>query len=186
MEDRSADVAPDPTIETTLLAQGYALAGSAWKENGWDIDDATQDTKDLTVFFRANVAKPDHTILWAFSVGTFVAFKSVEQFGGIYDGALCSCAVGAGATRIWDNGVPALLAYDVLFGIPGTWGTVGEVRNDIDFETEVQPKLIGEVSNPLNFPKFEFIRLVAGIPGRGITPPAPPAFYPGWVMSDMP
>ena len=185
VDNRSADVAPDPTIETTLLAQGYALAGSAWKENGWDIDDATQDTKDLTVFFRANVAKPDHTILWAFSVGTFVAFKSVEQFGGIYDGALCSCAVGAGATRIWDNGVPALLAYDVLFGIPGTWGTVGEVRNDIDFETEVQPKLIGEVSNPLNFPKFEFIRLVAGIPGRGITPPAPPAFYPGWVISDM-
>ncbi|HJX92432.1 MAG TPA: hypothetical protein VJ372_18170 [Pyrinomonadaceae bacterium] len=185
VDNRSADVAPDPTIETTLLAQGYALAGSAWKENGWDIDDATQDTKDLTVFFRANVAKPDHTILWAFSVGTFVAFKSVEQFGGIYDGALCSCAAGAGATRVWDNGVPALLAYDILFGIPGTWGTVGEVRNDIDFETEVQPKLIGEVSNPLNFPKFEFIRLVAGIPGRGITPPALPAFYPGWVLSDM-
>ena len=72
-----------------------------------------------------------------------------------------------------------------MFGIPGTWGTVGEVRNDIDFETEVQPKLIGEVSNPLNFSKFEFIRLVAGIPGRAITPPAPPSFFPGWVLSDM-
>jgi hypothetical protein len=26
-------------------------------------------------------------------------------------------ALGRGATRIWDNGVPALLAYDILFGI---------------------------------------------------------------------
>ena len=62
-----ADVAPDPTIErpsrSRLCARRFCL-----EENGWDIDDATQDTKDLTVFFRANVAKPDHTILWAFSV----------------------------------------------------------------------------------------------------------------------
>ena len=137
--------------------------------------------------FSSEPTSPSLTIQfsWHSQSEHFVAFKSVEQFGGIYDGALCSCAGGAGATRIWDNGVPALLAYDILFGIPGTWGTVGEVRNDIDFETEVQPKLIGEVSNPLNFPKFEFIRLVAGVPGRGITPPAPPAFYSGWVMSDM-
>jgi hypothetical protein len=55
----------------------------------------------------------------------------------------------------------------------------------LDFETEVQPKLISEVSNPANFPRFEFIRLVAGTPGRGITPPPPPAFYPGWVFTDM-
>jgi hypothetical protein len=61
----------------------------------------------------------------------------------------------------------------------------GDVRDDIDFETEVQPKLVGEVSNPANFPKFEFIRLVTGTPGRGINPPPPPAFYPGWVFTDM-
>ena len=46
-------------------------------------------------------------------------------------------AGGAGATRLWDSGVPLYLAYDVLFGIPSSWGTVGEVRNDIDFDTEV-------------------------------------------------
>ena len=69
--------------------------------------------------------------------------------------------------------------------MPSSWGNFGDVRNDIDFETEVQPKLFGEVSNPANFPKFEFIRLVTGTPGRGINPPSPPAFYPGWVFTDM-
>ncbi len=45
------------------------------------------------------------------------------------------------------------------------------------------PKLLGEVSVPANFPKFEFIRLVGGNPGRGLTAPA--GFYPTWVFTDM-
>src|SRR4030095_14739184 len=56
------------------------------------------------------------------------------------------------------------------------------IRNDIDFDTEVLAKLAPELSNIANFPKFEFLRLVAGTPGRGITPPPPPAFYPGWAL----
>ncbi|MDH3530677.1 MAG: hypothetical protein OEQ28_14030, partial [Acidobacteriota bacterium] len=38
---------------------------------------------------------------------------------------------------------------------------------------------------PANFPAFEFMRLVAGTPGRGINPPPPPDFYPSWVVTDM-
>ncbi len=185
VDNRTADLAPSPALIAPLLAQGYALAGSAFKDNGWDIEDAVQDTKDLSVFFRDNVAKPDHTILWAISLGAFVGFKSMEEFGGIYDGALCTCGEGSGATRIWDSGVPAYLAYDIVFGVPSSWGTVGEVRNDLDFDTEVLPELIPQLSDPANFPKFEFIRLVAGTPGRGLTPPSPPNFYPGWVVTDF-
>ena len=78
-----------------------------------------------------------------------------------------------------------MLAYDVLFGIPSPWGTVGEVRNDIDFETDVLPKLVPEPRNIANFPKWEFIRLVSSTPGRGITPPPPPGFFPGWAITDF-
>ncbi len=185
IDNRSVELAPAPALVPPLLAQGYALAGSAFKDNGWSIDDGIKDTKDLTVFFRENVARPDRTILWAISFGAFVGFKSMEQFDGIYDGVLCTCGEGSGATRIWDQGVPGFLAYDIIFGIPNSWGTVGEVRNDLDFETEVAPKLVSEVSIPTNFPKFEFIRLAAGIPGQGLVPPPPPNFYPGWVLTDF-
>ncbi|MCM3903770.1 MAG: hypothetical protein ND866_18875 [Pyrinomonadaceae bacterium] len=41
------------------------------------------------------------------------------------------------------------------------------------------------MSSPATFPKFEFLRLVGGVPGRGLTPPPPPNFYPGWVFIDM-
>ena len=185
IDDRTADVAPNAALEAPLLAQGFALAGTAFKDNGWDIKDAIQDVKNLSVFFRDNVAPPQRTILVAASFGTLVGFKSMEQFGGIYDGALCLCGAGAGATRIWDSGVPIYLAYDVIFGIPPSWGTVGDVRDDLDFDTEVLAKLAPELSNIANFPKFEFIRLVAKIPGRGLTPPPPPAFYPGWALTDF-
>lgn len=185
VDNRNADVAPNPALEAPLLAQGFALAGTAYKDNGWAIGDAIQDVKNLAVFFRDNVAQPQRTIIVAASLGTFVGYKSMEQFDGIYDGALCLCTAGSGATRLWDSGVPLYLAYDVIFGIPPSWGTVGEVRNDIDFDTEVLAKLAPELSNIANFPKFEFIRLVAKNPGRGIVPPPPPAFYPGWALTDF-
>ncbi|HEY8563268.1 MAG TPA: hypothetical protein VIL74_23015 [Pyrinomonadaceae bacterium] len=185
VDNRTAELAPNSAPAAALLAQGFALSGSAYKDNGWAVEEGVQDMKNVVTYFRDNVAKPDRTILWAFSMGTVVGFKSMEQFGGIYDGALCGCAVGAGATQAWDAAGDLALAYDTIFGMPGSWGNFGDVRDDVDFETEVQPKLIAEVSNPANFPKFEFIRLVAGTPGRGIMPPAPPAFYPGWVFTDM-
>jgi hypothetical protein len=185
VDNRNPDIAPNAALATVLLGQGYALAGSAYRDNGWEIEGGIQDMKDLTVYFRDTYGKPEETILWAFSLGSIIAFDSMERFGGIYDGALCGCAVGAGSTQTWDAGGDLTLAYDVVFGMPPSWGTFGDVRDDVDFETEVQPKLISEVSNPANFPRFEFVRLVAGTPGRGITPPPPPAFYPGWLFTDM-
>jgi hypothetical protein len=185
VDNRNPDIAPNAALVAPLLAQGYALAGSAYRANGWEVEGGVQDMKDLTVYFRDTYGKPDRTILWAFSMGTVIALDSMERFRGIYDGALCGCAVGAGATQSWDGSADLALAYDVVFGMPAAWGTPGDVRDDVDFETEVQPKLITEASSPVNFPKFEFLRLVVGTPGRGITPPPPPAFFPGWLFTDM-
>ena len=183
VDNRNADVAPSSALEAPLLAAGYALAGSAYRDNGWAVEEGIEDTKDLTTLFRSLVGQPDRTILWSVSLGSIIGLESIERFGGIYDGALSMCGAGAGSTRVWDSGLGLYLGYDVVFGTLPAWGTVGEVRNDIDFETEVFPKLLGEVSVPTNFPKFEFLRLVAGNPGRGITPPA--GFYPGWLFTDM-
>jgi pimeloyl-ACP methyl ester carboxylesterase len=185
VDNRAADIAPSPELAAVLLGQGYALAGTAYKDNGWAVEEGIRDLKNLTMFFRSHVARPKASIIWAFSMGTVITFKSMEKFDDLYDGALCACGVGAGATQSWDSAGDLALAYQTVFGMPATWGTVGDVRNDIDFETEVQPKLFGEVSSSANFPKFEFLRLVTGTPGRGLNPPAPPAFYPNWIFTDM-
>src|SRR5688572_18556457 len=61
IDNRNADIAPNAALEAPLLAQGFALAGTAFKDNGWAIGDAILDAKDLAVFFRGEVAKPERT-----------------------------------------------------------------------------------------------------------------------------
>lgn len=185
VDNRAAEIAPSAALEPVLLAQGYALSGSAYRDNGWAVEEGIRDSKNVVISFRRFVGAPQRTILWGFSMGSVIGFKSMEQGDGFYDGALCGCAVGAGATRSWDFSGDLSVAYAATFGFPRSWGTAGDVRDDLDFETEVAPKLFSEINSPANFSRFEFIRLVVGTPGRGIMPPPPPNFFPNWIVTDL-
>ena len=180
VDNRSAQAAPGGTpMEDLLLAQGYGLAGSAFKDNGWAVKEGTQNTMSLTALFAGRVGRPGRTLLWGVSLGSIVALKSIEKFSGVYQGAIPLCTVGAGAPRSWDSALAFLLAYDVAFGMPAAWGTVGDVRDDLDFETEVAPVLFGQVIQSANFGRFEFLRLVNDLPLED--------FYSGstWLFTDM-
>ena len=181
IDDRSAPAAPSAALEPALLAQGYALAGSAYKTNGWAVQDGIADTKALVSYFRDAVGKPNRTLLWGFSMGSVATLALAEQTAGHFDGYIAACAVGAGTPRAWDGAVATSLAYKAAFGWSDAWGSVGDVRDDLDFDTEVLPKMIPEVSNPLNFGKFEFIRLVTGAAPRAFPSPA----YPSWIITNM-
>lgn len=175
----------DGGIALPFLAQGFGVAGTAYKDNGWAVKEALADLVALTSYFKDNVAKPQRTYLLGFSMGSVPTMKLAERNSGAFDGFIPACAVGAGTPRGADWLLSTMLAYDVVFGEPAAWGTPGNVRDDIDFESEVLPVIFPQLANPLNFGKFEFIRLVAGTPGRGLAPPPPPAFFPGWVFQDF-
>ena len=98
IDNRNADVAPNAALEAPLLAQGFALAGTAYKDNGWAIEDAIQDVKNLAVFFRENVAQPQRTIIVA-ARWNVRRLQELEQFNGISDGAFVS------ARRRWRHAI---------------------------------------------------------------------------------
>jgi hypothetical protein len=177
IDNRNPTIAPSAAVRDLLLANGYALAGSARKDNGWSVEEGLDDVVALVSYFRENLANPTSAILWGTSLGTVITLDTAERNGGSFDGYLAQCSLGAGATRSWDQILDLRLAYDVTFGMPPSWGTPGDVRDDLDFETEVAPILSAQAGDPANFGRFEFLRLVAGIPGSGITPP--PGFFPG-------
>lgn len=184
VDDRSAPASPSPALEPALLAQGYAIAGSGYASNGWAVKEGITDTKALVTHFRKIVGKPGRTLrtlLWGFSMGSVVTLALAEQSAGQFDGYLAGCAVAAGTSRAWDGAAATAVAYDAAFGWPGAWGTPGDVRDDVDFDTEVVPKMIGELFNPLNFGKFEFIRLVTGAAPSAF--PAP--VFPSWILTNM-
>ena len=49
--------------ETLFLSQGYALAGSAYRDNGFVTKEGVEDTVALTRFFTEHVAIPDRTLI---------------------------------------------------------------------------------------------------------------------------
>ncbi|TET93747.1 hypothetical protein E3J33_01290 [Candidatus Aerophobetes bacterium] len=180
------DAAPGGAMgEETLLSRGYALAGSSFRGAGWAVKEGIQNTLALTNFFRGQVGNPDRIILWGFSMGSVIAFKSIEKYPNIYDGAIAGCAVGAGAPMNWDGALAFSLAYDVAFGWLPSWGSVGDVRDDLDFETHVYPALSLQVANPANLGLFEFIRLVCDLPKEQFYPNPLNPLEPNWLFTDM-
>jgi len=161
---------PDPdaaflgeAAETQLLDAGYALAASGFRGAGYNVREGMWDTKKLLTFFRSEIGRPQHVILYGISMGGVVALKSIEKHPNLYDAAVPMCTLGGGATKSFDHKLDYALAYDVVFGWPETWGTVDDVRDDIEFYGEVWfPKVYDEVFDPANYAKWEFIRRVTG------------------------
>ncbi|HUH16242.1 MAG TPA: hypothetical protein VML35_10190 [Gaiellaceae bacterium] len=180
VDDRSAPAAPSGALEPFLLGMGYAIAGSAYKRNGWAVQEGIDDTVALTSWFRDNVGKPNRTLLWGFSMGSVITFKIAERTAGHFDGYLAACAVGAGTTRAWDGAGVLSAAYDAVFGWPASWGTTADVNDNLWFGAQVFPKMLAEIGNPLNWGKFEFMRLVTGA-----SPSAVPAPAPNWMFTNM-
>lgn len=159
-----ADVVPYNNLETQtrLLAKGFALAGSAYRFNGWAVDEGAQDTLRVKILFKELLGeKPKRTILWGDSMGSLVALKSVETLGNAYDGVIAGCHLGAGVLKVFDRSINFLLAFDLLFGMPESWGTPGDMRDDLDFETEVLPFFTNILKDEKNMAKMEFMRTLS-------------------------
>jgi hypothetical protein len=164
-DDRSVSAFVNDAAEQAMLGAGFALAGSAYSANGWAVREGMHDMLALTYHFRAVTGRqPRRTLLTGFSMGSVVTLASIERFAWTYDGALAACAVGAGAPRAFDGTLAVAAAYDAVFGWPASWGTPSNVRDDLDFETEVLPVLAGQLSAPGGLGRFEFMRLAVGAP----------------------
>jgi hypothetical protein len=183
VDNRSAMDAGFTAIANGLAAQGYAVAATSYRDNGWAVKESIHDITALRALFNGLVGKPETALLMGLSLGSFVTATLAEQRGGLFDGYLPGCGVLAGAPRAWDMGAAGMLAYKLIFGMPSSWGTPADADNDVDFETEVFPTLFGQVLDPLNYGKWEFIRLVSG--ARGPTVPLPPVLYPSWLFTNF-
>lgn len=165
----------DPDVaflaEEQLLEQGYALAASGFRGAGYNVQEAIQDTKHLTDYFKQVVGKPDHTILYGISMGGNIALLSMEKFPALYDGAIPLCSSAQGLIRDTATSLSVAIAYDTAFGWLDSWGTVDDMRDDIEFYGDVWfAKVHDEFfvpAYPANFARWEFVRLVNDLPLGG-------------------
>ncbi len=185
-------------LKNELLERGYALASSDYKPDprfitegklAWVIEDGYRDTIALLLQARRLLRRthgglPTRTIHWGRSQGSGVGLKSDENWlvSKFYNGFIEGCSIGAGAPLIWDVGLTFALAFDTAFAEQGgwqeAWGDVGggNIPQTISFVNDVVPEIMntegtGLLQNRDNFPLFEFVRLVSGLPEQEFYPP---------------
>ncbi|HST46245.1 DUF6351 family protein [Jatrophihabitans sp.] len=98
-------------LSTSLLAAGYALAGSSYKSNGWAVADGVKAGTDLRDKFVKLVGTPKRTYVWGDSLGGLVTQLIAETHPDWVDGAAPMCGVLAGPNYNFDA------ALDVAFAV---------------------------------------------------------------------
>ncbi len=171
--EASTPLAP-PTFDVeALLAKGFAVAGihatgtvdvPPALDAGWNVKERMQNTVALTAAFHGLVGRPQRTIMWGQSMGGLVTLGMVEKFPGLFDGAIALCPPAAGTPRRFDQALDVALAYKVAFPAwNDAWGTPGDLRDDLNFWTEVKPSIpLPDTMQRIG--RWEFIRRVNRIP----------------------
>jgi pimeloyl-ACP methyl ester carboxylesterase len=78
------------------LTQGHAWAGSVFRQGGFAVTTATEDTERVRRIFVDHVASPKRTLLHGQSWGAMVATRAAEMFPQSWEGILLTSGVVAG------------------------------------------------------------------------------------------
>ena len=100
-----------PRSPAKLLDEGYALAASAFKTNGWDVLDAVAADEALHTFFVDKVGKPDRVYVWGDSLGGLITETLAEKHPEWVSGAAPLCGVLGGTNLNLD------IALDVAYAV---------------------------------------------------------------------
>ncbi|MEC3976469.1 hypothetical protein [Amycolatopsis sp. H20-H5] len=78
-------------LRQRLLDQGYAWAASSYYDNGYDVRAGVVTTKELVSLFGKLVKRPKQVFIAGASMGGHIIGRSLEEYPGLYAGALPVC-----------------------------------------------------------------------------------------------
>lgn len=126
--------APSRQVATSLLAAGYALAGSGYSQQGWSIEQALGDQLGVLDAFAARVGRPRRTIAWGSSMGGLVTALLAERHPDRFQAALPMCGGLAGGVTMWNLRLDGAFAFRTLLApssdlqLTGIRDAAGNVR----------------------------------------------------------
>jgi pimeloyl-ACP methyl ester carboxylesterase len=86
----------DTGLGEAFLERGYALAGSAYRSNGWAVEDGVIAGEELYAFFVEQIGDPKRVYVWGDSLGGLITQTLAERHPEWVDGAAPLCGVMAG------------------------------------------------------------------------------------------
>jgi hypothetical protein len=166
---------PNTPLELTmfqaLASQGFAVAISSYRENGWAVKEGAQDTHQLRGLFTSRVGKPSRTYISGVSMGGLIDLDLTETFADQYDGAFALCGVVGGTQLQFQRFGDGRVLFDYFF--PGV--LPGDLLNmpNLDFSpgsptyTAVYNNLALGLTSP-GTPTLQFAS-VAKLPGSNVS-----------------
>ena len=107
---------PFPSGMEPLLAQGFAIAASAYSAQGWAIPEGIADSERLRAHFVARHGAPTRTWLVGWSMGGLVALASAERHPRAWSGVVAMCGVAVSSEKMFARAaLGPLAAFDALF-----------------------------------------------------------------------
>jgi pimeloyl-ACP methyl ester carboxylesterase len=108
--DNSPSVAPSEEVATSLLKQGFALAGAGVQVQGWNLAEQTYASLLLTSTAKAAFPKINKVVGWGNSLGALTTQALAEQYPGTFDAVGNLCLAESGLAEI-------TMAGDFLWGL---------------------------------------------------------------------
>jgi pimeloyl-ACP methyl ester carboxylesterase len=130
-----------------LVPQGFAIAFSSYSENGWAVKDGAQRTHQLLGIFTERFGSPTRVYIGGASMGGLITIKLLEQYPGLFAGALPACSAAGGSRAQFDYLAHTRALFDVFY--PGILpGDAGSVPAGIDIATAIaQPAALAMQSD---------------------------------------
>ena len=109
-------------LATVQLSQGYALAASSFRMNGWALFESTRDNENLLRIFNREIGTPNNIFMTGGSMGGLVSEQYLEKgHVGHVAAAYSLCGALAGSNN-WDDMIDLRLVYDaVCADVPGAF-----------------------------------------------------------------
>ncbi|MDE1958240.1 MAG: alpha/beta hydrolase [Xanthomonadaceae bacterium] len=119
---------PLPPDQRVVLARGYALAQSGYREGGWTLDQSLRDTAMVERRFEARFGKPRETLVMGMSMGGLLTVKALETEPARYAGGLALCGAIMPSDRLQQRAFAQLAALE--YYAPGLLGDPARVPAD--------------------------------------------------------
>jgi len=111
----NAQVAPTDAVAQGLLAQGYALAGAGYAQQGWATNEGVQAGENLIREINSGaIAKPKKIMVWGDSLGGLISQTIAERNPGKVAGSLPSCGVVEGPVQAFSSAMTLLYTWKTL------------------------------------------------------------------------
>ena len=133
-------------IAEALAVQGYGVAMSSYRSNGFAVSDGIIDSRIAEAQFTSRFGRPIDTFLWGFSMGTHILQHYLERQPSQYGGGLSVCGSLGGASLAWTTFVHKRALFDYFFPevLPGSALSTPTLTSN-QFITDYAPLIAGAI-----------------------------------------